>query len=234
MNPFSFKIAPILCLEIAWESSTAAAKKAGKFALYNQKVRVYFQVLVWGHRWRKQGAICAHFSWSQGEPPLTHLSLLFHHSCWRGPEQILLPGHIRFTFHMSRSCHSILCSDFEAKGLSSFHKHCQLAWYMKLKWMDDSMIGINDSEVYLLFLQRSKLSVWTANAHLLPFQPAVQLSLLTKSIWSNSQYPAGIQPYNPNPKFTTCELNLSPQALASQDHFPFLEVPLPACLQSKL
>lgn len=47
MNPFSFKITPILCLEIAWENSTAAAKRAGKFAVYNQKVRVYFQVLAW-------------------------------------------------------------------------------------------------------------------------------------------------------------------------------------------
>lgn len=54
MNPFSFKITPILCLEIAWENSTAAAKRAGKFAVYNQKVRVYFQVVVWGHRWKNR------------------------------------------------------------------------------------------------------------------------------------------------------------------------------------
>lgn len=73
MNPFSFKITPILCLEIAWENSTAAAIRAGKFAVYNQKVRVYFQVLVWGHRWRKQGAICACFSQSRGEQVLIHL-----------------------------------------------------------------------------------------------------------------------------------------------------------------
>lgn len=41
MNPFSFKITPILCLEIAWGNSTAAAKRAGKLAVYNQKVSLF-------------------------------------------------------------------------------------------------------------------------------------------------------------------------------------------------
>ncbi|KAJ7395284.1 hypothetical protein BTVI_156324 [Pitangus sulphuratus] len=39
MNPFSSKITLILCLEIAWENSMAAAKRAGKLAMYNQKVQ---------------------------------------------------------------------------------------------------------------------------------------------------------------------------------------------------
>lgn len=49
MKPFSFEITPILCLEVARENSTAAAKRASKLVMYNQKIRVCFQELFLGY-----------------------------------------------------------------------------------------------------------------------------------------------------------------------------------------
>lgn len=115
MNPFSFKITPILCLEIAWENSTWAAKRAGKLAVYNQKVSLFSGTSLglllkkaWSHLYpyKCQKFVLTHSTKGKARES-SQWCLLFDPGGCRVSEEILIPGHSQFPSHMPRGNDSL-------------------------------------------------------------------------------------------------------------------------------
>lgn len=207
MNPFSFKITPILCLEIAWENSTAAAKRAGKLAVYNQKVSLFSGTSLglllkkaWSHLcpYRCQKFVLIHSTKGKAREHSHWLPwwLLFDPGGCRVPEKILIPGHNQFTSHLPRSSDSLLVLSLWRKG--TLPKPWQQDSSVELKWVGDSMIGTNDSLRFTYLFCRDQNFQCELPIQLFAVYPSVQLSLLTTSSWT----------YNPNLQFCICGLHL--------------------------
>lgn len=101
---------------------------------------------------------------------------------------------------------------------------------MELKWTGDSMIGINDSLRFTYFFCGDQNVRYE-----LPTHSCLHFSLLFNYPCEVHQHGAIaniLLGYNPKPQFCVRGLHPLPQAPASQDHFPFLEGPLPACVST--
>lgn len=135
MNPFSFKITPILCLEIAWENSTAAAKRAGKFSVYNQKGQSLFSGPCLGPPLKKAESRlypyrCHKFALAHTTRPEAGKTAADspNASCLITDTGEGLRGYSSQDTTVSpctwpEAANQFLCCRFEGKGLSSFHKH---------------------------------------------------------------------------------------------------------------
>lgn len=115
MNLFFFKITPILCLEIAWENSTWAAKRAGELAVYNQKVSLFSGTSLglllqkaWSHLYpyKCQKFVLAHSTKGKARENSQWCLLCDPGGC-RVPGKILIPGHSQFTSHRPRGNDSL-------------------------------------------------------------------------------------------------------------------------------
>lgn len=168
MNPFSFKITPILCLEIAWENSTAAAKRAGKLAVYNQKVSLFSGTSLglllkkaWSHLcpYRCQKFVLTHSTKGKARENSHWLPwcLLFDPGGCRVPEKIFIPGHNQFPSHRPRSSNLLFVALKEGNSFpspdSKTHRWSWSGW-VTVWW---------PFEVYLPLLQRSRFPMWAAN-----------------------------------------------------------------------
>lgn len=163
MNPFSFKITPILCLEIAWENSTWAAKRAGKLAVYSQKVSLFSGTSLglllkkaWSHLYPYK---CQKFVLAQSTKGKarenSHWCLLFDPGGCRVPGKVLIPGHNQFTSHLPRSSDSLFVLLLWRKGTLSHALTARLTDGAEVNvWHCDRDQWL--FEGYLPLLQRSK------------------------------------------------------------------------------
>lgn len=179
MNPFSFKITPILCLEIAWENSTAAAKRAGKLAVYNQKVSLFSGTSLglllkkaWSHLcpYRCQKFVLIHGTKGKGKQPLTPLMAPVWswrlQGAWEDTHPRTQPIHLPPAQKQWFTSCAVTLKEGDSSQALTAKLICGAevgGWqYDRDQWL---------FEVYLPFLQRSKLSVWAANTAVcsLPF-----------------------------------------------------------------
>lgn len=128
MNPFSFKITPILCLEIAWENSTAVAKRAGMLAVYNLKVSLFSGTpsglllkKAWSHPYPYwcQRFVLTHSTKGKARENSHWLPwcLSFYPGGCKVPEKILIPGHSNSPPICPEAVIPILCCCFEGRDL---------------------------------------------------------------------------------------------------------------------